>query len=584
MTPLTQGFTVSDYLIVRLHQAGLRELFTVPGDYVARWFDYIDDKSRNPVSLDRLGCRSELEAGYAADAYARLKGIGCAAVTYGVGGFSLINAVSGSYVERLPVIAISGSPGAGDAERPFAKKYKITLHHATGNYQAECDAYRDVTALAEVVSDAKSAPAQIDEAIALALAYKRPVYLEIWRNLWDAECAKPVGDLPVVELPADPDAVKEAVADAAALIRAARKPMLWAGIELQRFGLQDAFATLRKTAGLPYVTSLLAKSVLAETTEGFVGTYTGPSSDYSTYQAVGQADLLFVAGDLITDDYEGIVKQDFTRMIVAYDNDVRIGRATYENVPLKQFLAGVEEALRGRPARRPWAKKGPAVIDPDTAEFPKDAVTYSRFFRRVMKWATPDMILVPDESSSMYVSCNIPVNHANGFVSQAAWGSIGYASPAGFGLSVADPSRRPVVFAGDGGFHMVAQTVSSMAHYRRNPIVFVMENGIYGIEQALTNPKTYTDGQPFEAFNVLPRWDYAAFAKSVGAKGVKVETLRQLDRAMREAAADRDHAWVVQVVLPERNIPAEILRLATNDPPAPPAKAAAAAAKAKVDA
>lgn len=570
MKPLEPFFTVSDYLIQRLHEAGLRDVFTVPGDYVARWFDYIDDKLRNDgCQLNRLGCRSELEAGYAADAYGRINGISCAAVTYGVGALSLINPVAGSFVERVPTVAISGSPGTGSADRPFANPHKILLHHATGNYEADRNAYADITADAIIISNAAEAPAMIDGALGAALSQKRPVYIEIWRQLWDTECARPAGALVIPALPVDADAVKAAAAHVATLIKAAKQPLFWVGIELQRFGLQAAFADLVDQTGIPYVTSLLAKSVLAETHPGFIGTYTGPSSDYSTYNNVEVSDLLMVTGDLLTDDYEGIVGKDFAQMVVAYDGTVRVGEAYYFEVPLGDFLAALSAALADAGRREPWAVKGPAVIDPDFKPFPAGTITYARFFQRMLSWVEADMTLVPDESSSMYVSCNIPVNRANGFVSEAAWGSIGYASAAALGLSVAAPGIRPVVFAGDGGFQMVAQTLSTMAMYRRNPIIFVMANTIYGIEQALTNDKSYTQGQPFNAFNVIPYWDYAGLAAALGAKGVKVTTMDELEGALSTVKADMDSVWLVQVNLPADDIPQEILRLATNDPPPP---------------
>ncbi len=571
MKPLEPFFTVSDYLIQRLHEAGLRDVFTVPGDYVARWFDYIDDKARNDgYQLTRLGCRSELEAGYAADAYGRINGISCAAVTYGVGALSLINPVAGSYVERVPTVAISGSPGTSATDRPFARTYKILLHHATGNYEADRNAYADITAEAIIISDAAAAPSMIDGALGAALSEKRPVYIEIWRQLWDAECARPAGALKVPALPVDADAVKAAAAHVASLVKEAAKPLFWGGIEVQRYGLQDAFAGLVDQTGIPYVTSLLAKSVLAETHPGFIGTYTGPSSDYATYNTVDLSDLVVVTGDLLTDDYEAFVSKDFAQMVVAYDSTVRVGEAYYFQVPLTEFIAALSEALKGAGKREPWAVKGPAVIDPDFKPFPPDTITYARFFQRMLSWVEADMTLVPDESSSMYVSCNIPVNRANGFVSEAAWGSIGYASAAALGLSVAAPDARPVVFAGDGGFQMVAQTVSTMAVYKRNPIIFVMANTIYGIEQALTNDKAYTEGQPFNPFNVIPAWDYAGLAVALGAKGVAVSTLTELENALTTVKADLDSVWLVQVNLPADDIPQEILRLATNEPPSPP--------------
>jgi indolepyruvate decarboxylase len=275
-------------------------------------------------------------------------------------------------------------------------------------------------------------------------------------------------------------------------------------------------------------------------------------------------------GDLITDDYEDIVADDYARMIVAYDNSVRIGYATYSNVPICQFLAMLEQLFAEQKPNggTPWVHQGP--VAKAEAVRGQEAVTYSRFFERITPWVDAGMTLLPDESSSMYVACNVPVRRQDGFVAQAAWGSIGYASPAGFGLSVADPSRRPVVFAGDGGFQMTAQTLGSMAHFRLNPIVFVMDNGIYGIEQALTNPGTYTQHEPFEDFNVVPRWDYVKLAEALGVQGRKVATMAELDVVLAEVKAQPKSAFLVQVMIPERNIPEEILRLANNTPPPPP--------------
>ena len=81
---MEQRITVADYLIRRLVQSGLRHIFGVPGDYV---FDFIDCILESPIEF--VGTCNELNAGYAADGYARVNGIGAAVVTFGVGGLSL---------------------------------------------------------------------------------------------------------------------------------------------------------------------------------------------------------------------------------------------------------------------------------------------------------------------------------------------------------------------------------------------------------------------------------------------------------------------------------------------------------------
>jgi TPP-dependent 2-oxoacid decarboxylase len=104
---MNENYTVSRYLLSRLQEIGIKHLFGVPGDYN---LDFLDDVVESPIQW--VGNCNELNAGYAADGYARLNGAGAAVVTYGVGGLSILNAVAGAFAEHVPVIIISGAPPA----------------------------------------------------------------------------------------------------------------------------------------------------------------------------------------------------------------------------------------------------------------------------------------------------------------------------------------------------------------------------------------------------------------------------------------------------------------------------------------
>ena len=118
--------TIGQYLIRRLHELGARHVFGIPGDYVLSFFKLLEE---SPLQL--VGNTNELAAGYAADAYARVKGIGVACVTYGVGGLSLANAVACAYAEKSPVVVISGAPGTEE------HKPNLLLHHTIGKERHE---------------------------------------------------------------------------------------------------------------------------------------------------------------------------------------------------------------------------------------------------------------------------------------------------------------------------------------------------------------------------------------------------------------------------------------------------------------
>ena len=95
--------SVGEYLATRLEEVGIRHYFTVPGDFNLL---LLDQFLKNP-RLQLISCCNELNAGYAAEGYARSNGIGALVVTYSVGGLSALNAVACAYAEDLPVIAIS---------------------------------------------------------------------------------------------------------------------------------------------------------------------------------------------------------------------------------------------------------------------------------------------------------------------------------------------------------------------------------------------------------------------------------------------------------------------------------------------
>src|SRR6476469_10391441 len=129
---------IGDFLLRRLKEAGVRHLFGVPGDYNLELLQQLQDTG----ALKWIGTCSELSASYAADGYARLKGLGALLVTNGVGALSAINGVGGSYSEHVPVICICGSIPLGSIDRGLG------MHHtmADGSFDHFLNAYAHVTA------------------------------------------------------------------------------------------------------------------------------------------------------------------------------------------------------------------------------------------------------------------------------------------------------------------------------------------------------------------------------------------------------------------------------------------------------
>jgi indolepyruvate decarboxylase len=198
------------------------------------------------------------------------------------------------------------------------------------------------------------------------------------------------------------------------------------------------------------------------------------------------------------------------------------------------------------------------------APAPTAAITFTKFFELIESFVDDTMVVLADESDSMYVSSAMRIPRPGGYAAQAAWGSIGYTVAGAVGVGLGS-GRRPVVFVGDGGFQMTCPALSTLQRERLGAIVFVMNNDVYGIEQALVDLGPFHDPNvPFRPYNVLPTWDYVKLAEAFGGLGIKVASFSQLTAALKVAIARTEDLTVIQVVIPSRDLPPPIERLASD--------------------
>jgi indolepyruvate decarboxylase len=253
-------------------------------------------------------------------------------------------------------------------------------------------------------------------------------------------------------------------------------------------------------------------------------------------------------------------------LIEITDEEARIGHQYYRQVTLPDFLLALRDRFRdagGKP--RNYAL--PPVTREDSKPNPEtEFLTYTRFFDELSAFLKPEVadnaVLILGESTSLYVLGNLFGLPRNGFISQAAWGSLGHET--GCAIGVAHGSgKRPLVVAGDGGFMMICQEMSTLVQEKCNGVVFVMSNRAYAIEQAFVDINAFKPDGKFAAFDVLPSWDYLSLAKAFGAKGYRVEKVGDLRQVLREIAPFKDIPALVEVVIPMKDLPPQLKRLAT---------------------
>jgi indolepyruvate decarboxylase len=557
--------TVSSYIITRLKQAGIEHVFAVPGDYASPFLITLD----STPGITRIPNINELGVGYAADGYARFKGAGAACVQYGVGSFSMLNCAAGSWVERVPVAVISASPATKD--RMLERTEEILFHHSTGDFQTDRLVFDNVTVASEIIHDPVTAPAQIDHAITAMLTYKRPIYIEVLHDVLSMNCESPKGKLEPVTIPSKKDSLNAAVDAAFERIAAAKMPVIWAGVEIQRFGLQDSLKKLIAASGLFWTTTSLGKTILDETGAQFIGTYADAASPAITRAIMLATDCILTLGAIVTDDYLPIMASSFGKMIEVNDEEARIGYQYYYDVMMGDFINALTAKLK-KDKRFPRKYKLPKVApDPLPVINPADKLTYNIFYHELTNFLNKEKMLrnsalILGESTSLYVFGNLFGMPANSFVANAAWGSLGHETGCALGVALAS-GKRPIVVAGDGGFRMVAQELSSLAYQKCNAIVFVMSNNAYAIEQAFVDLSAFTPKGSYAPFDILPEWDYCALAQAFGAAGFRAETVEELRAILPEIKKIKDRPALVEIKIPQKDLAPQLARLAAVPPP-----------------
>jgi indolepyruvate decarboxylase len=561
-------FTVADYLLTRLKQLNVTDVFQIPGDYVKHFTQALEHFD----GIKTIGAINELDAAYAADAYARARGLAAVSLQYGVSTYSALNAIAGAYVERSPVVVISAAPGS-DA-RQIGSMYNVLFHHSTGNLAADEEIFKHVTVGAETLSTSVGAAEKIDHLLIAALTHRRPVYIACYKEVWGEPCSKP-SDVPLapIVIKSEQLALDNAVEQAWQQITTSKNPLIFAGVEILRYGLSKLLNLLIEASGILYTTTTLGKTVLAEKGDKFIGTYSDAASINSVTKLVQQSDCFITLGTIITDDYLWFIENKYANMVLCTVDETRVGYFTYEGVVLQDFMEALIKRFKKdknyplptiAPPQPVYPKPWSINSDPKFNNQP-NTLTYNRFFQHSMKFLTDKnlldkIVMTYGVSSAMYVATNAYGLAQNSFISSAAWQCIGFETGAASGAQLGSGKRAWTV-AGDGGFMMVCQSLSTLARNKLNAVIFVMSNQVYAIEQVYVDMAAFTPTGTFDAFDILPKWDYQALAQAFGAKSFKASTVNELNVVLNELLLLKDIPALVEIVIPQKDLPLQMERL-----------------------
>jgi len=534
--------TIGSAVLDRLHHLGVRHIFGIPGDYVLSLFQLIEASPIKHIATTREDC-----AGFAADAYARINGIGAICVTYCVGGLNTVNAIACAYAERSPVVLLTGSPGLSERIRtPY-------LHHMVRDFSTQREVFERMTVAAVTLDDPLTAEREMDRAFAALLRYRRPIYLEIPRDMVFTPLGGAIKPICLDDEPSDPAALEEAVGEVRTMLASAKRPAMLVGAEVGRFGLQDDLAKLVERMNIPIASTLLGKSIIREDHPLYVGVYGGLIGRDDVQQFINDSDCLLILGSILSDVEDLDTRSPLLfegRIIHATADRVAIKHHRYESIKFQDFVQALVQApLPSFPLRTPPGR----TVTHAPQRGPDLPVTLESLFRHLDTVLTDKTIVIADVGESLFAAADLHVRHRFEFLSPAYYTSMGFAVPAALGASCADPSLRPIVLVGDGAFQMTGTELASCVRYGLAPIVVLLNNRGYSTEREILEGP----------FNDVHEWQYEKLVDLIGGgRGSRVNTQREFETSLTAALADQSQPHLLNVLLSPNDRSPGMVRLA----------------------
>jgi indolepyruvate decarboxylase len=519
--------TVIQHVLSRLQDIGVSDIFGVAGDYALP----IDDAICNDKKMRWIGSCNELNASYSADGYARIHGVAGLCTTYGVGELSAINGVAGSYSEYLPVFHLVGMPATG------VQAAHRLVHHTLGN--GEFDLFHKMASpivCAQAIMTPDNCVAETERLIAAALYHRRPVYMSFpsdYANMLVVGKANAVA-----EPESDTDTLAAAVVAIVDAVSASKSACIIPGIMVSRFGLREQATAVVDASGLPFATMMMDKCTLDEDHPKFIGMYVGKVMNEQVRAFVEGCDCVLGIGAMLTDLNSGAFTAniDRSKSINIMHHHTRVGAAIYNNVEMKDVLVELAKKLPRNDVQ------GPKVVGlGEPVGVKDDKITVEYLYPRWEQMLKPNDILIAETGTSSLGLFFAQMPRGSTFQNQTLWGSIGWATPAAFGASLAaSPERRTILITGEGSHQMTAQGVSQFHRFGLKPIIFLLNNDGYLIERELCkNPDIY--------YNDLAQWHYHKLPEALGCDGwftARVTTCGELDEAIIKAETCETGAYI----------------------------------------
>jgi acetolactate synthase-1/2/3 large subunit len=515
------------HILEAFHRHNISTVFGYPGGCIMPLYDALVDD----VGVEHVLCRHEQGCALAADGYAHASGrLGVCIATSGPGATNLITGVANAHRDSIPMLVITGQVPSGLIGTDAFQETDVlgmTLGIVKHSY---------------LIDDADSLPAIMEEAIELAQSGRPgPVWIDIPKDLLLSDVADASFPRAQPSEPASPD-LKEALA----MLRCARKPLLYSGGGISLAHAEETFRTFAETSALPAVVTLKGIGNPGKHNPYNLGML-GMHGSRAANKAVDECDLLLVIGarldDRATGKLDGFapnaklihIDADAAEINKLRDADLAI------RGDLNAILEGLTAALEKKPLSisnwqklcRTWYTTG-GFHAADNEE-PLAPITGPAFIRQLSRIAPDDTVIACDVGQhQMWVAQHYDFDHPRHHLTSGGLGTMGFGLPAAIGAQFADRNSTVINVTGDGSFMMNAQELATIRRYNLPVKLIVMDNQCLGMVRQ--QQELFYNNRESQ-INLDDNPDFVAMARAFDIPALYIERTDQIRRGIETILA-----------------------------------------------
>lgn len=586
------------YIFQRLRQYGVDHIHGVPGDNLLHALDHIV-----PAGSRWVGCCNELNAAYAADGYARVRGMGAVFTTMGVGELSAANAIAGSQAERVPVVHLVGVPSR--EAMMGQSQYPNVMHHALqpgggmepfreiGRLLTQGrDEFRSSAAVYEGATAADFA-SKFDSMLRRSFVQRKTMYFPLRADLVDHQVDSswleksldgPDGEQGSKPPAEEWDFLKE--------LRSAEKPVILVDRGLGMDAFKDEINELVALSGIPTFCMPSGAGMIDNRLPNYHGVHSGPFGRINSMTWVGSADLVLAIGPMFSDTNtfgwmtvpRPSAKNPNMKLMILASHTTRPKRAVPgQTTPVmllqtnRDILRRAIEMLKKEPIK---GKAIPFMKDWRVGErrwmVGDQRISQSILYQKLDKYLRPYDTILIGNATPLLGARDFVLPEGARVIASGQWFSIGHMLPAAMGAALAkrglkgDAGRgRTILLDGDGSFQMTAQELSTIIRQRLDVTIFIFNNGGYAYERLIHGPD--------EEYNDIAPWKYLELPSAFGAEHARamhgyntqthlVRTWEDLDRLFMDGRFNIGPGLkLVELRLGRKDVPARFRNLFRED-------------------